>query len=229
MPARLGFWVESSRWFFPAPRRVRPCAMEAFSVPGVFSAEWTRCRPHFRFGWGVLGGLDPHPRSSDVICSKPLWHAAVWAYPDGSIEGTLTPRLRDGGGGRSVPEVVALDACPLLCGVCYRHLAQERRSVADGVKAKLNALRAGQRAKVSVRRFVRTFDLRRLLTFTNGGPDGGWSCRHDALEDVTFVLEGPRSRPVRISGDPVSRGTWRQGQPVACTRSVADTWSRWRP
>lgn len=85
----------------------------------------------------------------------------VYAYPDGSFSGvayTMRGRKREN---PSVPSWWA--------------------GLSDQEKADLNRERVGRRAAQRVRHLVRTGNLTRLLTFTNGGDGDGWPSTREAM------------------------------------------------
>ncbi|MGV8082587.1 MAG: hypothetical protein AB2L09_02975 [Coriobacteriia bacterium] len=143
-------------------------------------------------------GTVSYPSSPDVSRSK-FWQASVYSYPDGSFEGSLTPRGASGGG---LPRTEEDRANQLEYFVGREQALAWAASEAAAARvhlAHLNIQRAKQRAKVCVRRFVRYHDLRRLVTFTNGAADSeGWTCRREALDDVSGWLKNHR---VRFFGD----------------------------
>lgn len=161
-----------------------PAAPESLSVVycGPYSMVPVFCGSREPLG---VGG-SRYPRSSDVSgCTiTPRWMCAAYYYPDGSCEGSLTP----------VPPEPTNGADRVRA---HRARQAERRgesvvAVTDdeiAIRRRLNLERAGQRAKVSVRRRVRAHGLRRLLTFTNGSACGGWDCRRAALDDVARFLK----------------------------------------
>jgi hypothetical protein len=131
-----------------------------------------------------------YPSSSDINRTgvlAPVWVASVFAYPDGGLEGSVTPRP-ERCGGQSKLAIERLHAMqdaalfPKSAEASSRVFFAAERAAE---KAALNDARATLRAKASVRRFVRMYDLRRLLTFTNGAAGAGWGSRKAALDDVS--------------------------------------------
>lgn len=104
------------------------------------------------------------------------WRARVYEYPDGSVEGTFTPRLEFGGSGS--PGVTA-EAQEGDGRAGLSAMAKHERCIASSVS----------RAQGGVARFVRFHNLQRLLTFTNGSEGVGWPDRQTALDDVSAWLK----------------------------------------
>lgn len=150
-------------------------------------------------GYGELGTIS-YPCSPDVFRSKPHWMASVFSYPDGSFEGSLTPRGACGAGRARMTVEERAQGLEWYVGKKQALAWAESEAAAARVHlAHMNAIRARQRAKVCVRRFVRAHDLRRLVTFTNGDAESeGWTSRKQALDDVAGWMKNHR---VELFGD----------------------------
>lgn len=87
-------------------------------------------------------------------------------YPDGSIAGiAYRPRGRSDGTKET----------------WWQRLSQSERDQDNDRRSRRNSI-------VKMRRKIRSHDLRRLLTFTNGGSGVGWTNGRDALRDVLSWL-----------------------------------------
>lgn len=144
--------------------------------------------------------MGSYPRSSDVSPSSDSqgWRVRVFAYPDGSCEGVLTPVRQPGT--RLTPQEKAhrmaatmtdaqLAAVSLVgLDAVLEQMTLDQEADDQEKRRQANEERAIQRARVSVRRAVRAHGLRRLLTFTNGSQGDGWTGRKEALDDVARFL-----------------------------------------
>lgn len=123
-----------------------------------------------------------------------------WVFPDGSFSGsvvTATPPLRlidtltDHTKNRIMQYSLFEDMEPCR-EVWHEYVKVERsgagwRCVPREVCEDLNRQRSLRRSARQLKNFVRFHDLRRLLTFTNGAPEG-WSGRRESLDAVTLWL-----------------------------------------
>lgn len=107
----------------------------------------------------------------------------LYDYPDGSKQGVVVRRR--GAGNPLSPDDINW----------YRALSEKERE-------SINRQRAVRRAVVQIQRFIRTHNLVRLLTFTNGGPEGGWETCEQAIRDVVAYLQGDEARRL-YGGGPV--------------------------
>jgi hypothetical protein len=175
-------------------------------------------------------GLGLYPSSSDVNRTAPLaprWLASVYAYPDGSLEGSVTPRPERCGGQSKLAlerlhEAQDRALFPKSAEASSRVFFAAERAAE---KAALNDARATVRAKASVKRFVRMYDLRRLLTFTNGGEGVGWPSRKAALDDVSRFWKVHNRLFAR--GTIKSRNTPRPPVPVCFIAEKGGKGGRW--
>lgn len=108
-------------------------------------------------------------------------YVKAYAYPDGSWEGHI---------------VACGDDTQTVAGTAHAGGDGEGRPQAAPVcDPAVNRARSIRRSRKSVSRIIRSHDLRRLLTFTNGQADGqGWQSGQDALDDLMAWLlhEGGR-------------------------------------
>lgn len=116
-------------------------------------------------GCAQLSSLYGHNSTTSGNVADAPALVTIYAYPDGSFSGCASMRHgkpREG-------ELRDISA--------WANLTPEERSLE-------NRQRSERRAAQTLRRLVRAGDLRRLLTFTNGGAGEGWTCARDAVHDV---------------------------------------------
>ena len=112
-------------------------------------------------------GRGAYPCCTDVSSSSQV-RRSICRYPDGSFEGSAVfsaEHWTPPGQGKG----------------SYHELQQEERDI-------LNNQRASRRASLVLRRFIRTHDLKRLLTFTTGDSEG-WASRKESLDCVSDFLK----------------------------------------
>jgi len=121
---------------------------------------------------------------------RPLrWIGRILLYPDGSVEGSFSPRRH---------KVIPVRVCPAirLVDEILRspEYALHRWRYSEYQRHLANLARAEQRARVRVKEYVRFYNCTRLLTFTNGCVSGGWVSRKDALDDISAFMKHERKR-----------------------------------
>lgn len=113
-----------------------------------------------------------------------------WEYPDGTSSGHA---VVNPAGNRQTPatggEKSADDGLAAWLGVSRVVVAGRDCPLLVNLRDRENRERAARRARRTIERRVRSGNLTRLLTFTNGGTCGGWLDHHAALDDVMRFLK----------------------------------------